>query len=144
MLKKTIILSILLSFLLAPFSFSLKNINFTKAATIISSSEISEDTTWILDGSPYIITNDSGGMIIHIFPEAVLTIEPGVVVKLGSDSGFTVEGEMVANGTESNPVIFTSIMDDENGGDSTPNEDGLPQSGDWQAIYISHLEEGWK
>ena len=128
MLKKIIIFSILLSFLLAPFSFSLKNANFINAETIIYSTKISEDTTWILAESPYVV---SANIIIQ--EGFTLTIEPGVIVKFEQNS-LIVRGALNVLGEESNPVIFTSIHDDARGGQSASWSNGNPLPGDWGTI----------
>ena len=73
---------------------------------------------------------------------AVLTIEPGAVIKFDAQKGIVVgTGKIIANGNSLNPVIFTSSKDDDvygadaNGGDT--NGDGTstsPQKGDWGYI----------
>lgn len=114
--------------LLAPFNFSLPNFtspNFTKAQT-----EITQDTTWTVANSPYLIRDS-----IFIRTNVTLTIEPGVVVKFEASS-LIVEGHLKALGTEKNKIIFTSYYDDEYGG----NSDGLswqPKAGDWTSIYFT-------
>lgn len=114
--------------LLAPFSFSLDSLtqsNLTNAQT-----EITQDTTWIVANSPYLIRES-----VYVGSNATLTIEPGVVIKLEASS-LIVEGNLKALGTETNKIIFTSYYDDEYGG----NSDGIswqPQAGDWTNIQFN-------
>ncbi|MEO6833817.1 MAG: hypothetical protein ABI169_16540, partial [Chitinophagaceae bacterium] len=97
-------------------------------------SNINTPTTWTA-GNVYVIKND-----ISVF--STLTIEPGVVVKFINDNGkiqFTVGsgGVLVANGTASNHITFTSIADDSKCGDT--NGDGnatAPAKGDWSRIVV--------
>jgi hypothetical protein len=71
---------------------------------------------------------------------AVLTIEPGVILKLTNNGNIDVQGsgKIIANGTLENRIVFTSIADDSYCGDT--NGDGsttLPQKGDWQNVYLN-------
>ncbi len=77
---------------------------------------ISSDTTWTRAASPYVLT---GGM--HVAEGATLTLEPGVVVKT-SGYAITVAGTLHASGTKAEPIVFTSVNDDSELGDS--NGDG--------------------
>jgi hypothetical protein len=72
------------------------------AQTTISN-PIYTSTTWNLSGSPYIIASN-----IVVFEGATLSIDPGVVVKF--QDGITVDfrGKLVANGTATAPITFTS------------------------------------
>jgi len=71
---------------------------------------ITEDTTWTLQNSPYVVTC---GVILD---EGVsLTIEPGVVVKFNRDKHLLVRGELVAIGDIDQPVTFTSCGEAEPG-----------------------------
>ena len=91
---------------------------------------ISTDTTWTLAGSPYIVTSNitvqgtDGADNI-----TTLTIDPGVVVQLGSYRIMTIgassgaPGALVAQGTAENPITFTS-------GNATP------APGDWNYIMF--------
>ncbi len=80
---------------------------------------------------------------LTIGQNAVLTIDPGVVVKFVPDWVYrylTVEGGLIANGTASQKIIFTSLKDDSNGGDT--NNDGnatSPNKGDWWAISFEDV-----
>ncbi|HEY9166525.1 MAG TPA: right-handed parallel beta-helix repeat-containing protein [Candidatus Kryptonia bacterium] len=73
---------------------------------------------------------------LTVAPSASLTIRPGVVIKFPSYySGITVQGALVADGTATEPVVFTSIEDDSFGGDT--NNDGnatAPSKGNWSTI----------
>lgn len=68
-----------------------------------------------------------------------LVIRPGAVVKLAAGCGIDVKkgGRLIANGTKSSPIIFTSEKDDAHGGDT--NGDGAdtsPEPGDWTKITV--------
>lgn len=87
------------------------------AATSITD-DVDTNTTWVLASSPYVIENS-----IDILSGATLTIEPGVVIKFVPSSSFfkstiNVSGKIVANGTQVNPIHFTSSYDDTIGGDT--------------------------
>lgn len=81
---------------------------------------------------------------LTISPNAVLTIEPGVVIKFPADAschsdGITVQGALVADATATQKIIFTSLQDDSNGGDT--NNDGnssTPARGDWSSIVFEN------
>lgn len=73
-----------------------------------------------------------------------LTIQPGVIVKfhptLGPDLTLGGAGTIIATGTQTDPIVFTSFKDDVQGGDT--NEDGdasTPASKDWGAINLNGL-----
>lgn len=107
--------------------------------------------TWTKDLIPYVIfsgpSTSTGSSIstatssVVINSNANLTIDPGVVVKFafpGSAIIINANGTLNANGTESQPVYFTSIKDDTVGGDT--NNDGSassPVSKDWSRIELS-------
>lgn len=87
---------------------------------------------WTKEGSPYVVT---GNVNIRF---GSLTIEPGVVVKFSAASILDVHASVPVNiqGTEAEPIYFTSLKDDTFGGDT--NADGAlssPAPGDWG--YVS-------
>ena len=80
----------------------------------------------------YIVTDN-----LTLASGATLTIDAGAVVKFQSLKMLTVNSgaTLIANGTRSSPVVFTSIKDDDFGGDT--NGDGnssVAQPGDWEEI----------
>jgi uncharacterized repeat protein (TIGR01451 family) len=68
----------------------------------------------------------------------VLTLSPGTIVKAGTPQhDLIVDGSLVARGTETQPVVFTSFKDDARGGDT--NNDGTasaPTPGDWGQVWL--------
>ena len=94
---------------------------------------ISEDTVWN-KGEVKIIEGVEGLMVM---PGATLTINPGVIIKMGANASISIAGSLIAKGDSSDPIIFTSIKDDSAGGDT--NGDGaasLPSRGDWSGIIF--------
>ncbi|MDX9847943.1 MAG: right-handed parallel beta-helix repeat-containing protein [Tenuifilaceae bacterium] len=72
---------------------------------------------------------------LTIAENATLTINPGVVIKM--EYMIYVDGALIANGTESQKIIFTSLADDSAGGDT--NDDGnttVPNKGNWYGIVF--------
>jgi parallel beta-helix repeat protein len=95
---------------------------------------ISASTTWTVSGSPYVATCD-----VSVYADtspfdtpavpAVLTIEPGVVVKFNPGAGLSIgslanAGGLVAQGTDTNPIVFTSSQT-------------FPAPGAWDGIAFS-------
>ena len=94
--------------------------------------DIAADTV-LRSGVTYVI---DGNLAVNA--GATLTVPPGSVVKFAAGSSLNVNGKLVANGTLTQPVVFTSLRDDAHGGDS--NGDGArttPAAGDWQGLVIS-------
>jgi len=87
---------------------------------------------------PYIFMPYTGGSAFpRVASGTVLTIEPGVVIKprYGGYPALWIEGKLVAQGTTSTPIIFTSLKDDDYGGDTNvDNSNTTPAFGDWKSI----------
>jgi hypothetical protein len=64
---------------------------------------ITQDTVWTLVDSPFVISNET-----VVCEGVTLTIEPGVEVRFGGHFSLTVEGRLVAEGTEDKMIRFTS------------------------------------
>jgi len=79
---------------------------------------INANTTWNVAGAPYIVT---GNTLVSI--GYTLTIEPGVVVKFDTSCALQIDGELIAIGTASNRITFTSNQ-------------ASPQPGDWAKLHI--------
>jgi hypothetical protein len=100
-------------------------VNVTAAITV--------PTTWTT-GNVYVINT-------QINVTSVLTIQPGVVIKLGNAGKIEIRngGTIIADGIPTNRVVFTSLKDDSVCGDT--NGDGnatTPQKGDWLNLYINN------
>jgi len=108
--------------------FILSIVGLANAATS-HSGYITSDETWTLAGSPHIIQS-----LTYVQNNATLTIEPGVEVRFNKDAtnprliigeggsdGTT--GRLIAQGTDTQKIIFTS-------------NEASPQPGDWSDIYF--------
>ena len=99
--------------------------------------DLGSDTTLNPDPNLPYVFND-----VNVIIGATLTIAPGTVIKTASDIPlWVVGGTLRANGTASQPIIFTSLKDDSVGGDT--NNDGsasAPAPGDWGLIWIGTNE----
>ncbi len=103
-------------------------------AIFLSGSTASDYTLTADNDLPYVINTQ-----LTVSIGTTLTIEPGMVIKMDlSRDVLTVNGTLNAVGTESEPIIFTSIKDDAYGGDT--NNDGsttVPAASDWTAISFA-------
>lgn len=92
---------------------------------------INQDYTLARD-LPYILTNT-----LTVAANKVLTILEGVIVKLSGSGAISVLGKLMAQGTAANHIVFTSINDDNFGGDTASNGSSTPAlAGDWLNIYF--------
>lgn len=89
----------------------------------ISGYQLTKQVTWQNLNVPYTISDS----YLDINEGGSLTIMPGVTVLMTEDSyirvGYYTEGKLVAEGTEEEPITFTSAMNDK-------------YPGDWQGIFF--------
>lgn len=101
----------------------------------VSGATIDEPTIWE-EGYVYVINGS------NLRVNSVLTIEPGVTVKIKDASIDVVGGKILAIGIPEKRIVFTSLADDRFCGDT--NNDGIattPAKGDWQQIYLNGTTE---
>ncbi len=117
--------------------------------------DIAQDLTvsqWHIAGYSNITRALVGGNL-DVNLGAKLTIDPGVVIKMGPVSSapyfntyIKVEGAIAALGTVGEPVVFTSIRDDDHGNPADTNNDGglsSPAPSNWQYIdYVDVSNDG--
>ena len=81
---------------------------------------ITQNTTWALVDSPFVLSGN-----VTVYPNATLTIEPGVEVEFGGEFSLLINGKLLADGTDEKMITFTSNKQ-------------YPRAGDWKTItFIS-------
>jgi len=71
-----------------------------------------------------------------------LVIDPGVTIKtapelVNNNSQFGIEGKLIAEGSEENPIVFTSLFDHNYGGNIAKTDDETtPSPGDWGGMHL--------
>jgi len=99
------------------------------------SGNISINTTWT-NGNIYYVTGDT-----TVLSGVTLTIQPGVIVKLRPDCRLIIDGKLVAAGTASQPIYFTSYRDDSVGGDTDGGGSSSGEKGDWNWIQFNAISD---
>lgn len=106
------------------------------AATHVTGT-IGSDTTWTAANSPYVVTGN-----VTVNAGVTLTIEPGVVVKVHALKNIVAFGRIVADGTPSARIVFTSIRDDSIGGDTGGDGATVAARGDWDGLILRTSSTG--
>ncbi len=102
-------------------------------ATVLSGSI--DGRTFTSADNPHIIESD-----LTISKGSTVVVKPGVVFLFKSFTGINVHGSLLVEGTEEDPIVFTSIND----ANYNPEADQLPNSFDWNGIYVTQKAEDIK
>jgi hypothetical protein len=78
-------------------------------------------------GKPYLVIAD-----IEVPPDQTVSIEPGVVLLFRDFSGLHVQGKLIALGTRTSPIVFTSEFDTL----YNKSANSIPNPFDWNGVYI--------
>lgn len=108
-----------------------------------------DDTTFVDNGITLTGALQTQGLtsVQRARRDASLVVDPGIVIKsLGGRIELGMSSTMMAEGTESKPIVFTSRLDDRYGagGNFDTNNDGTasaPEPGNWAGIVSRHLGE---
>ncbi|MES2953692.1 MAG: right-handed parallel beta-helix repeat-containing protein [Patescibacteria group bacterium] len=112
-----------------------------------ASSDGPNEITFFAEGTTTVLSRAHSPYIVRAYllvpSNAKVVLGAGTVLKFAPDAGLRVAGTLVASGTPSFPVVFSSIFDDTYGGDS--NGDGVcgrdleatcPTRGSWRHLYF--------
>lgn len=81
-----------------------------------------------------LIENANGGGVAS---GKTWVIEPGIKFKFGFDTYMNIDGTIIANGTSTERIVFTSYRDSTVGGKTvTANDFSLPAPNDWKYIQM--------
>lgn len=85
---------------------------------------------------PYILETSGPALSPYVDVGAILTIEPGTVLKSNNKNPIIfVYGSLIASTTPDNPIVFTSFKDDTRGGDTNGDASASSaQDNDWANI----------
>ena len=119
---------------ISQFTFTENGVN----ALALDGGTLPGDTTWAYPELVYWMTGD---VIVPV--GTTLEVVPGKVIKAERAVDLIVNGVLLADGTASEPIIFTSVWDDTAGGDT--NNDGTTSNSHrykWGMIQFNNSEEG--
>ena len=109
---------------------------FTVAPTVQTLPETISSNLTLFSGVVYVAT---GNVVVN--SGMTLTVQPGAIIKFAAGSGLIIDSgaTLSAIGTVAQPIVFTSLNDDANGGDTNGKGNATqPAPGDWNQI----LNEG--
>lgn len=112
-------------------------LNNTRNGIDVATGHYSSDIFLKFLNIPYMIRGD-----LVVESSATLTIDPGVILKFGGGCDFYIQGALKAQGNMNNEIIFTSLQDDSNGGDTNGDGTSVGSKGNWGGIqfYDSNID----
>jgi parallel beta-helix repeat protein len=96
-------------------------LNTPVSAQLQQGGTITSATTWTIGDSPVTVTDS-----LTIAEGATLTIDPGVEVRFSSQTVLIVGGVLIADGSETDPILLTSAS-------------ASPEPGDWAGVTFENL-----
>jgi len=102
------------------------------ANVVLVDSDIASNTTW-LDGTVYVISDAR-----NVLNGITLTIDAGAIIKFSAEGKLLINdgGTIKANGTSAKNIVFSSIKDTSEGGDSLLTDGTtVPAKGDWYYVW---------
>jgi len=96
---------------------------YTTVSGDLSGQTWASGTTYYVSAAAFVAKNNT------------LTIEEGVVVKFAPNVQMNIKGTIVAIGSSSDHIVFTS-RDDDSVGEVIAESDGVPSAGDWASLYF--------
>jgi hypothetical protein len=122
----------------AYYQYNETHIEYGNGRVLDASTKLGGNLTWNLTlskaGNPHIVQG-----MLTVAQGATLTIQPGAILKFSGSSAITVNGTLVASGSGSDPIYFTSNDDHSVGGGTG---DGAPASKDWNGIHFMSTSTG--
>ena len=94
--------------------------------------------TWASTKVPFVIGHPNGWQDVSVASGGHLTLGPNVTLKFFASGYLDVGGLLTATATTGSKIVFTSIKDYANGGDTNRNQGSAsPAGGDWEGIAVS-------
>jgi len=111
--------------------------SYINGATLTAYSNDLDSLALLSSDVPYIIQTD-----LNVPQAEILTIGPGVNLKLARNASLHVSGVLQAVGSESQPIVFTSDKDDSALGDSNNDaQRSSPNAGDWGCVFFADASD---
>ncbi|MCL4266957.1 MAG: hypothetical protein KJ069_27505 [Anaerolineae bacterium] len=102
----------------------------------IAGGTLNTDQTWapLSNGNEPLVRILTGG--VTVAEGSTLQIEPGVIIKADDDGRLVINGGLLARGDGGRPIVFTSLHDDSQGGDTNQKLQEA-RADDWPGLEIS-------
>jgi hypothetical protein len=102
------------------------------------SSAVVASLSWTANKVPFVIGDPTYCNSLRINGGGHLTLGDNVILKFFAGGSIDVGGLLTANATTGNKIVFTSIKDYANGGDTNRNQGSAsPAAGDWEGINVT-------